>query len=147
MTRSGLRTSPPDPFDLTVYRGPVPKPISKGGIGRKKPQANKKTAASPERIAEIREKKCSDGCRLCGKHPATAHHLIPRSQQGIWTESNIVGLCGDGVQGCHGLIESRDRAACHLLRSLLTDAEYSYLISKKGEEWLERRYPAVWTAA
>lgn len=136
-----------DPYgDLTECK-PAPKPVSEGGIGRKKPERNKRTVASADRIAEIRAKKCVGGCRLCGKHPASAHHLIPRSLGGIWTESNIVGLCGDGTTGCHGLVEARNRAACHLLRSLLTDAEYAYVIGKKGEGFLDRYYPPIWEAA
>lgn len=130
-----------DPNDLTVFRGMAPKPAVRGGIGRKKPVANKRTAASAERIADIREKKLADGCRLCGKHPASAHHIIPRSQGGIWTESNIVGLCGSGTTGCHGLVEARDKPACYLLRATLTDAEYAYVVGKQGEGWLDRRYP------
>jgi 5-methylcytosine-specific restriction endonuclease McrA len=119
---------------------------SAGGVGRKKPQANKRTDASPARKAEIHAKKCRE-CRLCGTtFCVNAHHLIPRSLGGIWTESNIVGLCGSGTTGCHGLVEARNRTACHVLRTTLTDAEYSYLVSKKGEDWLERYYPAVWEA-
>jgi hypothetical protein len=60
---------------------------------------------------------------------------------GEWTESNIVGLCGSGTTGCHGLIEARDPAATYLLRARLTDAEYSYVVTKMGEGWLERRFP------
>ena len=30
-----------------------------------------------------------------------------------------------------------------LLRARLTDAEYSYVIEKMGEGWLERRFPIV----
>lgn len=136
-----------DPNDLSAFKGPdvlrgvfrsVP---SEGGIGRKKPSKNKRTAASPKRIKEIRAKKCGE-CRLCGKRrDVNAHHLIAKSLQGIWTESNIVGLCGSGNTGCHGLIEAYDKAACYLLRALLTDAEYSYVVSKMGEGWLDQRYP------
>lgn len=130
-----------DRNDLTVFRGSVPRPVSAGGVGRKKPAANKRTAASAKRILEIREKKCQE-CRLCGTgRNVNAHHLIPRSQLGIWTESNVVGLCGSGTTGCHGLVEARDPAASYLLRARLTDAEYSYVLTKMGEGWLDRRYP------
>lgn len=133
-----------DPFDLTVFKGPVPKPgASVGGIGR--PKRKRPTKASPERIAEIRGKKCQ-ACRLCGSvERVNAHHLIPRGMGGTiggeWTESNVVGLCGSGTQGCHGLVEARDPAALLLLRGTLTDAEYSYVVTKMGEGWLERKYP------
>lgn len=136
-------------FDLgpESFRGSVPKPSSGGGIGKKKPVKNKRTHASPERIAEIRAKKCQE-CRLCGvTSNVNAHHLISRAQGGPWTMWNIVGLCGSGTTGCHGLVEARDKAACHLLRTLLTDHEYSYLVSKRSEEWLNRRYPPIWEKA
>ena len=133
-----------DPYDLTVFKGPVPKPgASVGGIGR--PKRKRPTKTSPERVAEIRAKKC-ESCRLCGATGnVNAHHLIPRGMGGTiggeWTESNVVGLCGSGTTGCHGLIEARDPAATYLLRASLTDAEYAYVVGKAGEGWLERRYP------
>jgi len=120
---------------------------SPAGIGLPKPRANKRTDASPQRKAEIRAKKAQE-CRLCGAtggaFEVNAHHLIPRSLGGVWTESNIVGLCGSGTTGCHGLVEARDRAACAALRRSLTDAEYSYVVSKKGEGFLDRYYPVSW---
>ncbi|HWT44719.1 MAG TPA: hypothetical protein VN085_02085 [Vicinamibacterales bacterium] len=136
-----------DPYDLTVFHGMVPKGTpTVGGVGR--PKRKRPTKASPERIAEIRAKKCRE-CRLCGTaEHVNAHHLIPRGMGGTiggeWTESNIVGLCGHGnTDGCHGLVESRDRAALYLLRASLTDAEYSYVETKMGEGWLSRKYPAL----
>ena len=139
-----------DPFDLRAFKGPVPKPAaSVGGVGR--PKRKRPSKVGRERIAEIKAKKCQT-CRLCGAEPSSwmpvnAHHLVPRGMGGTiggeWTESNVVGLCGHGnVDGCHGLVERRDHAACYLLRSRLTDAEYSYVVSKAGEQWLELRYPA-----
>jgi len=123
---------------------------SPAGIGLPKPQANKRTDASPARKAEIRAKKCGE-CRVCGRAfgliPINAHHLIPRSLGGVWTESNIVGLCGSGTTGCHGLVEARDRVACAALRRSLTDAEYSYIVAKKGEAFLDRYYPVAWEKA
>lgn len=137
-----------DPYDLRVFRGSVPRPEpSVGGMGR--PKRNRPTKASPARIEEIRAKKCKE-CRLCGKTTnVDAAHLIPKGMGGTiggsWTESNIVGLCGPGnSHGCHGLTEKKDRAACHLLRALLTDEEYSYVVSKMGEGWLDQRYPVLW---
>ena len=123
----------------------VPRTVDKQkpGTGQPKPKRNRRTAASPERIAEIRAKKCQE-CRLCGKTAnVTAHHLVPRSQGGQWVAWNIVGLCGSGTTGCHGLIEARDKAACYLLRARLTDHEYSFLVQHMGEGWLDRKYPAL----
>jgi hypothetical protein len=134
------------------FKGPRFKPeASVGGMGR--PKRNRPTKASPARIEEIRSKKCQR-CLLCGNGPTeqmpiNAAHLIPKGMGGtiggVWTEANIVGLCGHGnLDGCHALIEKKDRPACHLLRSLLSDAEYSYVVSKMGEQWLDNKYPVIW---
>lgn len=101
----------------------------------------KRTQASRARIAEIREKKAAS-CRLCAvMENVNAHHLIPRSLGGAWTESNIVGLCGSGTTGCHGDVERRHADALARLRLSLTDAEYSYVVEKAGEGFLDRYYP------
>lgn len=112
----------------------------------------KRTDASRGRIAEIRAKKVDgQACRVCGGVPdgrvhvwlVTAHHLIPRSLGGLWTESNIVPLCGDGTRGCHGDIERRHPDALYKLRASLTDAEYSYVCERAGEGFLDRYYPVA----
>lgn len=133
------------------FKGPDLRPEpSVGGMSR--PKRKHPTKASPARIAEIRAKKAAV-CRLCGTaENVNAHHLVPRGMGGtiggMWTESNVVGLCGHGnTDGCHGLVENRDPAACHLLRALLTDEEYSYVCEKMGEGWVERRYPVMWESA
>jgi 5-methylcytosine-specific restriction endonuclease McrA len=115
---------------------------SVGGIGR--PKRRQALNVSSARKQEIRAAKCRY-CRLCDStQRVQAHHLVPRGMGGTiggeWTESNIVGLCRD----CHTLVERRNRPACHLLRALLSDAEYSYVRTKMGEDWLDRRYPVVW---
>lgn len=113
-------------------------------VPAKKPR---RTTASRARIAEIREKKC-DECRVCRTtERITAHHLIPRSLGGQWTESNIVGLCGSGTTGCHGDVEARHRDALVKLRVSLTDAEYSYVVEKAGEGFLDRYYPVTYGGA
>ena len=106
----------------------------------------RRTDASRARIAEIRAKKV-DGqpCRVCNTFVrVSAHHLIPRSLGGIWTESNIVPLCGHGTAGCHGDVEARHLDACARLRLSLTDAELSYVVHKAGENFLDRYYPVRW---
>jgi 5-methylcytosine-specific restriction endonuclease McrA len=115
------------------------KPFPKAAqVSPKKPR---RTSASRERIAEIRAKKASS-CRLCGTtENVNAHHLIPRSLGGVWTESNIVGLCGSGTTGCHGDIEHHHLDALYQLRASLTDAEYSYVVEKAGEGFMDRYYP------
>jgi len=90
----------------------------------------------------IREEKINGrSCRVCVAFlAATAHHLVPRSLGGDDVEDNLVGLCGSGTTGCHGLVEARDPWACSLLGLRLTDAERAYVIEKKSAAWLERYY-------
>lgn len=117
----------------------APKPYPKAAQVPAKKQ--RRTDASPARKAEIREKKCA-ACRLCGATVGVnAHHLIPRSLGGLWTESNIVGLCGSGTTGCHGSVEARHNDSLVRLRERLTDAEYAYVVEKAGEGFLQRHYP------
>lgn len=50
-------------------------------------------------------------CCRCGKDGWTIQHRLPRSLGGtkdpaINALSNLLWVCGDGVQGCHGHMES-----------------------------------------
>lgn len=46
-------------------------------------------------------------CALCGETwPLSLHHINRHPRDDV--EANLVMLCGDGVRGCHGLIEARD---------------------------------------
>lgn len=127
-----------DPFDLTVFKGPVPKLPQSGGIGRKKPPTRRK--ASADRWAKIRDAKTGP-CRVClGDVGIQLHHLVPRAQQGADTESNIVPLC----RVCHDRVTRRHREACATLRRNLTDAEYAYACERLGEDLFERYYPVRW---
>ncbi len=102
----------------------------------------RRKAAGAKRWSQIIGAKGADGCRLCGKRPVTFHHVVPKGAPyfGDDTESNVVGLCGDGVRGCHGAIEARDPVKSRSLCEALDDAEYAYAITHGGENFLERRY-------
>jgi 5-methylcytosine-specific restriction endonuclease McrA len=78
-------------------------------------------------------------CRVCGwKHHLTRHHIVPRGQRGDDADDNLVPLC----ERCHGELHRSDAISVRVrLRSKLTPAEIAYVISKKGLEWLDRRYP------
>jgi len=84
-------------------------------------------------------------CVLCGE-PGTLHHIYPKGQGGDDVEENLIGLCGSGTTGCHGLITGEDEITRRDLGQYLLlqrpDA-ISYIISKLGEEagkaWLARR--------
>lgn len=60
--------------------------------------------------------RCLGLCERCGKNlngqPYSIHHRRPRGMGGTTREdanspSNLLVLCGSGVTGCHGWIESR----------------------------------------
>ncbi len=106
------------------------------------PKPAKRIKASAEEWVELREAKLGP-CRVCGTTawPLGLHHLVSRGQGGDDLEDNLVPLCGSGTTGCHERVESRDPVACHELRKHLTEAEIAYVLEKRGEAYLDGRYP------
>lgn len=48
-------------------------------------------------------------CRCCRKRRAESmHELKFRSQGGNVSKKNSVAVCGDGVRGCHGLLQRHE---------------------------------------
>lgn len=85
-------------------------------------------------------------CRLCGRRVPQVghidrHHLVPRSQSGDDVEANLVGLCAPWEPSCHRLITANDRVALMRLRAALWPEEVAYVVEKKGQAWLDARYP------
>lgn len=87
-------------------------------------------------------------CVLCGK-PGSLHHIYPRGQGGDDLPENLVGLCGHGTSGEHGLVESGDVATLMELGLYIVDERPDvvvYLQTKLGEEagleWLRRKFYA-----
>lgn len=85
-------------------------------------------------------------CVLCG-HSGTLHHVYPKGQGGDDVYENLVGLCGDGTRGCHGLVENGDTGTRVLLGDYLVNERpdtINYVRNKLGWEegtsWLSRRY-------
>jgi hypothetical protein len=80
-------------------------------------------------------------CVLCGK-PGSIHHVYDRSD----VPENLVGLCGSGTTGHHGLITAENELTRRRLGEYImlerTDIAF-YIIGKLGEEggreWLRRR--------
>lgn len=50
-------------------------------------------------------------CERCGRQGHTYHHRKNRSAGGGWDCANIVYLCGDGTQGCHGWVTTHPKQA------------------------------------
>lgn len=110
-------------------RRPIPKPTPRHverGVGRLK--AN----------GEAR-------CRICGKRTLAvdAHHLVPRSQGGDDVAENFAPLCAPWEPSCHRRVTENDPDALRALRAALHPEELAYVIARKGEAWLERRYPSA----
>lgn len=54
----------------------------------------------------------ADGlCERCGREGHTLHHRKNRSQGGTWEPANVVLLCGDGTQLCHGWVTTHPTKA------------------------------------
>lgn len=106
-------------------------------------QPDPKPKARKVNRAGGRKKLLTEGrCRICERNlPLTRHHLVPKSLGGSDVDDNIVPLCGDGVRGCHGLIEARDPIACSTLRAKLTKKETAYVLKRKNAVFLDRYYP------
>lgn len=76
------------------------------------------------------------------------HHVLKNPRQDV--REGLMMLCGDGVQGCHGLIEANDREARRALAQYIVDQRpdiVQHLIARLGEivaqNWLERRLQGV----
>jgi hypothetical protein len=90
------------------------------GIAAPKPEPRTRTKARAKRVhrgdvAEVRvyvfgrERHI---CRCCRLRPAESmHERIARSLGGKVSKQNSMAVCGDGVQGCHGLLQ-RHEIAC-----------------------------------
>lgn len=128
------------------FRGPDPKPVTAGGIGRPKPKSRQR--AGRERWDEIRTRKLAP-CLVCRwqgvkqELPSTLHHIVAKSLGGSDTEANVAPVCGDGTRGHHGLLEAHDPVTCQAFAAALQqwdDQAYSYAVEKLGEDRFLRRY-------
>ena len=79
------------------------------------PKAARKDVEAARSLVRARD---GHRCQMCGQSivniPSSIHHRIPRGSGGsalLERASNLVRLCGDGVRGCHGFIESNRRNA------------------------------------
>jgi len=60
-------------------------------------------------------------CVICGSTATLSlHHVLKHPKDDV--EANLVMLCGDGVRGCHGLIEHHDGPAQRALARYLLGA-------------------------
>jgi 5-methylcytosine-specific restriction endonuclease McrA len=85
-------------------------------------------------------------CALCG-NPGTLDHIYPKGQGGDDVPSNLMGLCGGGTSGCHGLKHSEDvYTRIQIGEHLVEDRpDFMFYIQGKlgeteGREWLRKRF-------
>lgn len=136
------------------FRGPDFRPAdTEGGIGKPKRKSRKR--ASAQRWEEIRAKKLGP-CLVCQwlgetqQHSSSLHHVVAKSLGGSDCESNVVSLCGDGVQGHHGLVERHDAETCRVFADAIQNLDghaYSYAVQHLGEDGFARRYIKRWERA
>lgn len=85
-------------------------------------------------------------CALCGA-PGSLHHVYKAGQGGDDDPRNLVGLCGDGVSGEHGLIEAGDIPTRIKLGEHLIEERPDVILFiqeklgvEEGKEWLRQRF-------
>lgn len=137
---------------------PDPKPErSPGGIGRPKSKQPRRfrIIATPRDWDRLREAKLGP-CLVClwlgetQTRLSSLHHVVSKSLGGDDVEENLVSLCGDGVSGCHGMVEAHDAQTCRAFAAALQQydsAAYAYAIEKLGEDGFARRHHVVFTPA
>lgn len=99
----------------------------------------RKVAGPKQRQALRAEKLNGRECRMTvftGTPATELHHLVPRSQGGDDEADNLIPVCSS----CHRNITNNNRYALQRLATLLTDAEYAYIIGKLGEGGPERLF-------
>lgn len=83
-------------------------------------------------------------CVVCGDvGRLSLHHVCKHPRDDV--RANLVMVCGDGVQGCHGRIEAHDPIVCRLLGEHIRDHRpdiIEHLTWRMGNdsvrEWLRR---------
>jgi len=90
-------------------------------------------------------------CSICGVAGVrlSLHHVLKNPRQDL--REGLVMLCGDGVQGCHGLIEANDVEARRALAQHIADHRpdvVEHLIERLGSaiaaaDWIDRRLQGV----
>ena len=89
-------------------------------------------------------------CVICGIAGVrlSLHHVLTNPRQDL--REGLVMLCGDGVRGCHGLIEANDVEARRALAQHIVDERpdiVQHLIERLGEvaadDWIDRRLQGV----
>lgn len=78
-------------------------------------------------------------CRVCGRRPVEAHHLVPRSKfargdDAVHDPANLIALC----HRCHQDHHTRVRL---VPREVLAPAEVEFVVGRMGDRWAGTWYP------
>lgn len=97
-----------------------------------------------DKQAGVEKCRAEGRCRICRRRTKNLakHHLVPRSQGGDDVNDNLVPLCDPWEPWCHDKVTKGRPEAVRALRASLTADEVAYIVGKKGEHWLEQRYPS-----
>lgn len=84
-------------------------------------------------------------CCLCGETDhLSLHHVLKRPRSDV--RQNLVMLCGDGVRGCHGLVEANHGPTLRLLVGYLLAARADVIFHLRQTlgleataQWIEHR--------
>lgn len=85
-------------------------------------------------------------CALCRETwPLSLHHIVKHPRNDV--QANLVMLCGDGVQGCHGKIEAHDEETLKALGEHILEYRHDtilYLYAQLGtsaaQEWMKQHF-------
>lgn len=115
-----------------------------GSIAVPKPEPRKRAKSRTMRVYHGHVKETRDYvfarergiCRCCRIRAAESmHELRPKSLRGKVSKRNSVAVCGDGVRGCHGMLQRHEIA----VRIDHTEAEGTVLFypqTGKAADWM-----------
>lgn len=99
---------------MSIQRSPkyVARDIARQMLPKQQPRRSKPKNPGEARTRELVKARCGGRCELCGlARMESVHHRRNRSQGGVWSASNCVGVCGDGTRKCHGWVGANPAAA------------------------------------
>jgi hypothetical protein len=113
-------------------------PAEHGGVACPKPERTpRKTIGEIRQYVFARER---GTCRCCRNRPAMSmHELRPRSLGGKVSKRNSVAVCGDGVTGCHGMLQ-RHEILIELREQMAEDAIYFIPNERPAYEWMKLKH-------
>lgn len=94
-----------------TYSQPLPRRVkkAKGPTARARAKRKRQNAKGVGEIRDYVFARERSVCRCCRKRRAESmHEIVFRSQGGKVSKKNSIAVCGDGVRGCHGLMQRHE---------------------------------------